>query len=114
VGVEAVRRKHTLDVHLILRRGCVELSYNILADDLLFNGEAFLGAGLSRCCGLAREGQRNFVDPESRGMPSGANKGSFVQDQNAPIAVASASQVIVAAEITQEKDDKEQLLPMIV
>jgi transposase len=57
--------------------------------------------------------QRNFVDPESRIMPDGANKGSFVQGYNAQIAVDSASQVIVAAEVTQETNDKKQLLPMI-
>jgi transposase len=57
--------------------------------------------------------QRNFTDPESRIMPDGANKGSFVQGYNAQIAVDSASQVIVAAEITQETNDKKQLLPMI-
>ena len=57
--------------------------------------------------------QRNFVDPESRIMPDGANKGSFVQGYNAQIAVDSASQVIVAAEITQETNDKMQLIPMI-
>jgi transposase len=57
--------------------------------------------------------QRNFVDPESRIMPDGANKGSFVQGYNAQIAVDSASQVIVAAEITQETNDKMQLLAMI-
>jgi transposase len=57
--------------------------------------------------------QRNFTDPESRIMPDGANKGSFVQGYNAQIAVDSVSQVIVAAEITQEANDKKQLLPMI-
>ena len=57
--------------------------------------------------------QRNFTDPESRIMPDGANKGSFVQGYNAQIAVDSASQVIVAAEVTQETNDKQQLLPMI-
>jgi transposase len=57
--------------------------------------------------------QRNFVDPESRIMPDGANKGSFVQGYNAQIAVDSASQVIVAAEVTQETNDKKQLIPMI-
>lgn len=57
--------------------------------------------------------QRNFTDPESRIMPDGANKGSFVQGYNAQIAVDSTSQVIVAAEITQETNDKKQLLPMI-
>lgn len=57
--------------------------------------------------------QRNFTDPESRIMPDGANKGSFVQAYNAQIAVDSASQVIVAAEITQETNDNRQLLPML-
>jgi transposase len=57
--------------------------------------------------------QRNFVDPESRIMPDGGNKGSFLQGYNAQIAVDSQSQVIVAAEVTQETNDKKQLLPMI-
>jgi transposase len=57
--------------------------------------------------------QRNFVDAESRIMPDGGNKGSFVQGYNAQIAVDAASQVIVAAEVTQEANDKQQLLPMI-
>jgi transposase len=57
--------------------------------------------------------QRNFVDPESRIMPDGGNKGSFVQGYNAQIAVDSESQVIVAAELPQETNDKKQLLPMI-
>jgi transposase len=57
--------------------------------------------------------QRNFTDPDSRIMPDGANKGSFVQGYNAQIAVDSASQVIVAAEVTQETNDKMQLIPMI-
>ena len=46
-------------------------------------------------------------------MPDGANKGSFVQGYNAQIAVDSASQVIVAAEVTQETNDKMQLIPML-
>jgi hypothetical protein len=57
--------------------------------------------------------QRNFTDPESRIMPDGASKGSFVQGYNAQIAVDSQSQVIVAAEVTQQTNDKQQLLPMI-
>lgn len=57
--------------------------------------------------------QRNFTDPESRIMPDGANKGSFVQGYNAQAAVDSQTQVIVAAEITQETNDSQQLLPMI-
>jgi transposase len=57
--------------------------------------------------------QRNFTDPESRIMPDGGNKGAFVQGYNAQIAVDSESQVIVAAEVTQETNDKKQLIPMI-
>ena len=57
--------------------------------------------------------QRNFTDPESRIMPDGGRKGSFVQAYNAQIAVDSAHQIIVAAGITQESNDKQQLAPML-
>jgi transposase len=57
--------------------------------------------------------QRNFTDPESRIMPDGSHKGSFVQAFNAQIAVDSAVQIIVAAEITQESNDKRQLASML-
>jgi transposase len=57
--------------------------------------------------------QRNFTDPESRIMPDGANKGSFVQGYNAQVAVDSTAQVIVAAEITQQANDSRQLIPML-
>jgi len=57
--------------------------------------------------------QRNFTDPESRIMPDGAHKGSFVQAFNAQIAVDGAAQIIVAAEVTQESNDKRQLAPML-
>ena len=57
--------------------------------------------------------QRNFTDPESRIMPDGGRKGSFVQAYNAQIAVDSAQQIIVAAEITQDSNDKQQLAPML-
>lgn len=56
--------------------------------------------------------QRNFTDPESRIMPDGANKGSFVQGYNAQIAVDAEAQIIVAAELTQAPNDKQQLVPM--
>lgn len=59
------------------------------------------------------QAQRNFTDPESRIMPDGAHKGAFVQAYNAQIAVDSAAQIIVAAELTQESNDKQQLAPML-
>jgi transposase len=57
--------------------------------------------------------QRNFTDSESRIMPDGANKGSFFEGYNAQAAVDSKTQVIVAADITQQTNDKQQLLPML-
>jgi transposase len=59
-----------------------------------------------------KKAQRNFTDSESRIMPDGAHKGSFVQAYNAQIAVDSEAQIIVAAEITQDCNDKQQLAPM--
>ncbi len=56
--------------------------------------------------------QRNFTDPDSRIMVDGATKG-FVQGYNAQAAVDSDAQIIVAAEITQETNDKKQLVPML-
>ena len=56
--------------------------------------------------------QRNFTDPESRVMPDGANKGAFVQAYNAQIAVDDEAQVIVAATVTQNTNDRRELVPM--
>jgi hypothetical protein len=56
--------------------------------------------------------QRNFTDPESRIMPDGANKGSFLQGYNAQIAVDAAAQIIVATAMTQATNDKLELVPM--
>ena len=56
--------------------------------------------------------QKNFTDPESRIMKDGASK-SFEQAYNAQAAVDADSQVIVAAVVTQEGNDKRQLVPMI-
>ena len=56
--------------------------------------------------------QRNFTDPESRIMKDGATKG-FEQAYNAQAAVDSTAQIIVAAAITQEANDKQQLQPML-
>jgi transposase len=55
--------------------------------------------------------QRNFTDPESRIMRDGRSK-SFEQCYNVQAAVDGVAQIIVAADVTQEANDKKQLLPM--
>src|SRR5438128_1286845 len=73
-------------------------------------------AGLVKIVHVALDGtkkQPNFTDPDSRIMPDGAHKGSFVQAYNAQIAVDAEAQIIVAAEVTQEANDKQQLAPML-
>lgn len=56
--------------------------------------------------------QKNFTDPESRIMPSSADKKSFVQAYNCQAAVDGKAQIIVAADVTQEANDKKQGVPM--
>jgi transposase len=56
--------------------------------------------------------QYNFTDPESRIMPDGANRGSFVQAYNGQAMVDEKHQIIVAAEATQAPQDQRQLVPM--
>jgi transposase len=56
--------------------------------------------------------QYNFTDPESRIMPDGANRGSFVQAFNCQAMVDDKAQIIVAAEATQAPQDQRQLVPM--
>jgi hypothetical protein len=56
--------------------------------------------------------QYNFVDPDSRVMLDNARK-CFTQAYNAQIATDSHAQVIVAAELTQQTTDRQQLLPMV-
>jgi hypothetical protein len=56
--------------------------------------------------------QRNFTDPDSRIMRDGATK-AFEQAFNGQVAVDSEHQVIVAAGVTQECNDKHQVEPMV-
>jgi transposase len=56
--------------------------------------------------------QYNFVDPDSRVMKDNGRK-CFVQGYNAQIAVDAHQQIIVAAEVTQQTTDREQLVPMV-
>ena len=57
--------------------------------------------------------QRNFTDPDSRIMKDGASK-AFEQAYNAQAAVDSQAQIIVAAAVTQDANDKQQLVPMLL
>lgn len=52
--------------------------------------------------------QRNFTDPDSRIMKDSTSK-SFVQAYNAQAAVDSQSQIIVAAEVSNQANDKNQM-----
>lgn len=55
--------------------------------------------------------QYNFTDPESRILKG---PDSFVQGYNAQIAVEPVLQLIVGQAVTQDANDKKQLLPMIL
>ena len=56
--------------------------------------------------------QRNFTDTESRIMKDGASK-SFEQSYNCQAGVDEQSQVIVATNVTQEPNDKQQVRPLV-
>jgi transposase len=56
--------------------------------------------------------QGNFTDPDSRIMLDGATK-AFTQAYNAQAGVDCDSQVIVCADVTQQANDKHQLIPML-
>lgn len=56
--------------------------------------------------------QYNFTDPESRIMKAGNGK-HFEQCYNAQAAVDVNSRLLVAADVTDEPNDKEQLTPVI-
>ena len=53
----------------------------------------------------------NFTDPDSRQMHDNGLK-RIVQSYNAQLAVDAERQVIVAAEVTQQVNDRQQLIPM--
>jgi transposase len=57
--------------------------------------------------------QRNFTDPESRIMPVSGAKGSFIQGYNCQAAVDARAQIIVAADVTDEPNDKQQAQPLL-
>lgn len=56
--------------------------------------------------------QINFTDPESRIMKDGATK-SFEQCLNCQAVVDGESQIILASGVTQEANDKQQVVPMV-
>jgi len=55
--------------------------------------------------------QRNFTDPDSRIMLS--NEKAYIQAYNGQLAVDAFRQVIVAADVVQAANDRQQLLPMV-
>ena len=63
--------------------------------------------------GPAPKAQRNFTDPESRIMPAPGAKGSVIQGYNCQAAVDAAAQIIVAADVTDESNDKQQAQPLL-
>ncbi len=65
------------------------------------------------CAVPAPTAQRNFTDPESRIMPASGDKGSFVQAYNCQAVVDATAQIIIAADVTQAPNDKQQAQPLL-
>jgi transposase len=57
--------------------------------------------------------QRNFTDPESRIMPAPQAKGSVLQGYNGQAAVDAMAQIILAADVTDASNDKQQAQPLL-
>ena len=57
--------------------------------------------------------QRNFTDPESRIMPAPQAKGSVLQGYNGQAAVDATAQIILAADVTDASNDKQQAQPLL-
>lgn len=57
--------------------------------------------------------QRHVTDPESRIMPAPGAKGSVIQGYNCQAAVDATAQIIVAADVTDEPNDKQQAQPLL-
>jgi len=55
--------------------------------------------------------QKNLTDPDSGLMVDGSTK-AIVQGYNAQVAAAGVPQIIVAQDVTQEANDRQQLVPM--
>ena len=56
--------------------------------------------------------QRNFTDPDSRILRDSSHK-TFLQGYNTQALVEESHQIIVATHVTQEANDKKQVIPMI-
>lgn len=61
----------------------------------------------------ADKAQRNFTDPDSRIMPSSADKGSFLQGYNCQAAVEEEHQIIIAAQVVQQPNDRGQAIGLL-
>ena len=59
----------------------------------------------------AAKDQYNFTDPDSRIMHHGPD--GYVQGYNAQVAVDAMQQLIVGQAVTQDTNDKQQLVPMV-
>ena len=61
----------------------------------------------------APKAQRNVTDPESRIMPASGDKGSVVQGDHCQAVVDATAQIIIAADVTQAPNDKQQAQPLL-